>query len=69
MDNQEREEIREIIKEETKHLATREELQKAIAPLATHEEMQKGFDELHKSLAQTQATVAELQKSSVQTQA
>lgn len=57
MDKQEREEIKEIIKEETKHLATRDEMQKGFA------ETHAALEELQKSSAQTQATLLEMQVS------
>jgi len=48
MDKQEREEIKEIIKEETKHLATREEM------LAGFDRMQGRFDQMQGAFDQMQ---------------
>lgn len=57
MDKQEREEIKEIIKEETKHLATREDLR------ALRDEMTSGFDRLQGRFDQMQGAFDQMQAS------
>ncbi len=64
MDKQEREEIKEIIKEETKHLATREEMKKGFDDVnARIDGLTTVMTEMQKSAAQTQTTLMEMQAS------